>query len=104
MNIAKWFTDAEWHTAVEGTDDFGQTTYTWTKHKDIQGRMRQLNASERNTSETTGTVSTHRFYTKEFGIGNTDKIKFDNKFYQVIRSNNVMNFSEFAQLDCELTE
>lgn len=105
MQIAKWFTTAEWWTIqVVGTDSFGQPKYDWAKDKDITGRLRQLNASEKYSSNTVGTESTHRFYTEELGISNTDRIKVNNIFYDVIRSNNVMNFGEFAQVDCKLVE
>jgi head-tail adaptor len=104
MGISKYFETVELWREQDVVDDFGQTVKAWVKLKDIQGRIRQLGASEKYSSDIDNTISTHRLYTFELGITNTDQVKFDTKFYRVIRSNNVMNMGRFAQVDLELIE
>ena len=104
MNISKYYETLELWREQNTTDAFGQTIKEWVKLKDIQGRVRQLNASETYSADKDSTTSTHRLYTDELEINVTDRIKFEDKFYRVVRSNNVMNFDRFAQVDLELVE
>jgi head-tail adaptor len=102
MSIEDYFETAELWREQDVIDAFDQTVKEWVKLKDIEGRMRQLNSSETYTSEKDFTVASQRFYTFEFDVRVSDKIKFDSNEYLVIKSNNVMNMDVFNQVDCEL--
>ena len=102
MAIEDYFETAELWREQDVIDAFDQTVKEWVKLKDIEGRMRQLNSIETYTSEKDFTVASQRFYTFEFDVRVSDKIKFDGSEYLIIKSNNVMNFDIFNQVDCEL--
>jgi len=101
--IENYFVEGiEVYTKTTSKDDYGADIETWTKDRDITGRLRPLRGNERFVSGAEHQISTHRVYTHDDDITENDKIKYENTEYDVVFVSNPMTFNSFYQIDLEV--
>ncbi len=94
----------EVHTLSTTKDARGANIKTYTKDRDIVGRMRMLKGNEQMSASKPTYFATHRLYTKDKNILQTDKIKHKNRMYEIRAINDVMYYERHWQIDLELIE
>lgn len=104
-NIKKFFVDdiiVERATIIK--DSVNQDIKVWNKHIETKGKIRMLNSSERESGGKIVNFATHRMYCDVLDIKLTDRVKFNNQYYNIVAINNVMNMNEFLEIDLELIQ
>ena len=103
-NIDKYFEPVVIERYTSTYNDFGEEVKTWTTHLTIQGRLRPLNGTERFSADKETLFATHRLYCFPADIKETDRVKYDNKYYNIKFVSDVMNFDILYHIDCELVQ
>lgn len=104
MSIDKYFEDIDIERFGLVENEWGDLVEDYSLYKTIQGRIRQLSGDERLISNKDTSMTTHRLYTKELDILVTDRVKYKDKWYNIVTVNNVMNFDRIVQIDLRLIE
>lgn len=102
FGIDKYFVSIQIQRSTQSTDSWGNPIQTWANHIVVQGLFRQTNGSEPYTNSKDTPTSTHRLYCRLADIKVTDGVLYKNVLYKIVRVNNVMEFDELMQVDCEV--
>lgn len=103
--IKKYFKkDVDVYTSTKSPNEFGEMIETWSKSRTINGLIRPRTGSEPFVAGAEHQISTHRLYTDDFNINENNRITYQNQNFDVIFVSNVMNFTEFAQIDLQLVK
>lgn len=101
QGIDKYFVPIDIYRTTEATDSFGNVIKVYSYYKTVQGRIRQLGASETYTSDKDTQIYTHRLYLRPDDIRESDEIDDSGVRYAVKTINNVMGFDALYQVDLE---
>lgn len=101
--ITDYFEDVEVWRATKTTDSYGNTVYgPYALYETIQGRIDKESGQEEYLSQKDTERTTHVLYTESSEATISDKIKFDGDLYEVLYSDNVMNYGRLYQVLLEL--
>ena len=101
-HIAKYFEDIDIERKVITSGKYNEEIVNWLHHITIKGRLRKLSGNEIVRSDQLQSIGTHRLYCYPADIvKETDRIVFNGKNYEIIDVNNVMNFDDLLQIECE---
>lgn len=104
--VKKYLTETiKIYTVAETEDAYGGIYLARTLKATINGRVRQLNQTERYISDKNSEEVNARLYIKPTtAIAITDEIEHKSRVYRIERVNDVMNFDELLQVDLRLVQ
>ena len=86
------------------TNSYGEVINTWSKDRTVAGRIRSLTGNESFVAGSEHQISTHRLYTNDFNISESNRIIFGSNTFDVIFVKNPMSFDQFCEVDLQLVK
>jgi SPP1 family predicted phage head-tail adaptor len=89
---------------VEGTNELGDPTKSWSHHLDITGRIDALTGTEQVVAGAPSVVATHMLFCPIVDVTASDRVLYMGAVYEVKFIDNPMNFNRFLQVYLEVKE